>query len=119
MKTIFAIIIVLASVASASCKGGNCAPKSDDKVNLTECVHFPGRDNWFSCPEGKVTQIVHKEPDNVTEVVFIAEEGRVIWVHEKMRVGLEWMRYSITDDDQDDEIFVRTTNGVVTYMEAR
>ena len=119
MKTILAVVIVVASIAGASCKVGNCAPKNDDKVDLAECNSFPGRDNWFSCPEGNVTSIVHKEPDGVTEIVFVAEEGRIIWVHEKARIGANWMRYSINDDDQDDEIFVKTNNGIVTYMEAR
>ena len=117
MKFALVIILTIASIAGA-CKG-NCVPKNDDKVDLAECHHFPGRNNWFSCPEGNVTSIVHREPDGVTEIVFVAEEGRIIWAHEKARIGADWMRYSINDDDQDDEIFVKTTNGVVTYMEAR
>ena len=116
MKFALTIILAIASIASAC---SNCVPKNDDKVDLTVCNHFPGRNNWFSCPEGNVTSIVHKEPDGVTEIVFVAEEGRPIWIHEKAVIKGDWIRYSINDDDQDDEIIVRMTDGIVTYMDAR
>lgn len=114
MKFALAIILAIASIAEACT---NCAPKNDDKVNLTECNHFPGRSNWFSCHEGKVASIVHKEPDGVTEIVIIAEAGRPIWIHEKASIEGDLIKYSINDDDQDDGIVARTTNGIITYIE--
>lgn len=111
-------LIAIAIATVISC--GNHAPKEDARIDLTECHNFPGQSNWFTCPEGKVTQIVHKEPDGTTQVVIVADEGRIFWVNPRAKATATQLgkryKWSLADDQQDDGIVINSIGGRVVEM---
>ena len=111
-------LIAIAIATILSC--GNHAPKEDARIDLTDCHNFPGRDNWFTCPEGRVAQIVHKEPDGTTQVVIVADEGRIFWINPKAKALETKMgklyKWSLADDQQEDGIEIRAIGGRVVEM---
>lgn len=113
---------LIAIIAATFLACENHLPKENDYVDLAECHHFPGTDNWYTCPEGKVSQIVHREPDGATQIIMIADAGRVFWLNPQVRTRRatlgELHRWMLADDDQDDGIAIKTVKGVVTEITA-
>ena len=108
--------MILATILATILSCSNHAPKEDAQIDLTECHNFPGRDNWFTCPEGKVAQIVHKEPDGTTQVVIVANEGRIFWVNPKATATETQMGRNYRWEIADDGIVINSIGGRVVEM---
>ena len=97
-----------------------------DSINIKDCTPFPGvaNNSWYACPEGKVTQIVHVDPEEnpqaETTIVAVIEDYQIIWIDPKVdhrkRGPFESFHITIADDYCDDAVIISTVNGRVTEV---